>query len=561
MTASAANYPWLAKYPSNIHWETKITPKPLYALLDETEAAHPNRPAMDFLGRHYSYKELGSEVRKLTAALKAMGVRPHTKVGICLPNCPQFIISYFAILRCGATVVNFNPLYSAPEIAHQINDAGVEVMVTLSLAMIYPKVAASLHTTKLKKIIVTDMQDALPLAKALAFPLVKRADIAKVPTDADHLVWKELLEYPEDKNPVKVNPETDLAVLQYTGGTTGVPKGTMLTHANLYVNAHQTALWYPEAHKGHEKMMAVIPLFHVFAMTVVMNVGIVFGSEIILHPRFDLKAILADISSKKPTLMPGVPTLYAAIANMKGIEKYSLRSLKMCFSGGAALPVEVKHRFEDLTGCVLIEGYGLSETSPVVSANPLRGVNKPGSIGMPIPGTIIEVADLDDPDKILPYGETGEICIRGPQVMLGYWQQLTESVNSLRVVGDGPTGVRFYTGDIGFIDTDGYAHIVDRKKEMIISGGYNIYPRHIEEELYKHPAILEAAVIGLKHDMRGEVPKAFVVLREGQKISEQEVKDYLRGHLAAYSIPASIEFRDTLPKTLIGKIDKKALKS
>ena len=549
-----AEHPWLDHYPAGIHWDVKIPSKPLYALLDEAEAAFPNRPAMDFLGRHYTYAELGAEVRKLTASLKAMGIRAHTKVGLCLPNSPQFIISYFAILRTGATVVNFNPLYSAPEIAHQINDAGVEVMITLSLAQIYPKVAASLHTTKLKKIIVTDMQDALPLAKALAFPLIKRGEIARIPEDGDHLHWKDMFHLPEDKSPAKINPESDLAVLQYTGGTTGIPKGTMLTHANLYINAHQTALWYPEAHKGHEKMMAVIPLFHVFAMTVVMNVGLVFGAELILHPRFDLKAILSDLTHKKPTLMPGVPTMYAAIANLKGIEKYNLRSLKMCFSGGAALPVEIKHRFEELTGCVLIEGYGLSETSPVVAANPLRGVNKAGSIGLPIPGTILEVTDIDDPNKLLPLGETGEICIRGPQVMLGYWQHLTETNNVMQ-------GGRFHTGDIGFIDEQGYAHIVDRKKEMIISGGYNIYPRHVEEELYKHPAVLEAAVVGMKHEMRGEVPKAFIVLREGQRCGEQEMKDYLRQHLPPYAVPVAYEFRAALPKTLIGKIDKKALKT
>ncbi len=552
-------HPWLKNYPAGIHWDTKIPAKPLYALLDEAEAAFPNRNALDFLGKHTTYAELGAEVRRLTGALKELGVRPHTKVGLCLPNCPQFVIGYFAILRAGGTVVNFNPLYSASELAHQIQDSGTEVMITLSLAQIYPKVATSLHTTPLKKIIVTDMQDALPLVKAAGFTLLKRGLVAQVPEDGDHLHWKDLLHHAEDHAPIRPDPEHSVAVLQYTGGTTGVPKGTMLTHANLYINVHQTALWYPEAHKGYEKMMAVIPLFHVFAMAVVMNAGLAFGAEIILHPRFDLKAILHDIGHKKPTLMPGVPTMYAAIANLKGIEKYNLRSLKMCFSGGAPLPVEVKRKFEELTSCVLIEGYGLSETSPVVAANPLRGVNKPGSIGLPVPGTIIEVTDLDEPATLLSLGETGEICIRGPQVMLGYWQQMNETTNVLRRCADG--GLRLHTGDIGFIDEDGYTHIVDRKKEMIISGGYNVYPRHLEEYLYQHPAVLEAAVIGVQHEVRGEVPKAFVVLREGQRASEAELRDYLKTKLPPYAIPASVEFRDTLPKTLIGKIDKKALKA
>lgn len=548
-----ASHPWLDHYPSDIQWDAEISAKPLYTLLEDAASRYQHAPAIDFFGKIYSYDEVARAARRMTTGLKKLGVRKGTKVGICLPNGPQFIISYFAILRAGGVVVNFNPLYSIPELEHQILDAGVEVMVTLSLEAIYPKVAHQLKHTSLKKIIITDLQEALPPLKALGFSLLKRKELARVPHDAAHIRMDALLEEAEDMQPAAIDPETDLAVLQYTGGTTGVPKATMLTHANLYVNAHQTAAWFPNVEWGKEAMLGVLPFFHVFAMTVVMNVGLLFGAKLILHPRFELEAILKDIARKKPTLMPGVPTMFAAINNFKNLHKYDLRSIRSCFSGGAPLPVEVKHEFERLTGCVVVEGYGLSETSPVVAANPLQGINKAGSIGLPVPNTIIEVCDLEDPDKILPQGETGEICIRGPQVMKGYYQNEEETENVLR------NGL-LHTGDIGYIDEEGYTFIVDRKKEMIISGGYNIYPRHMEEAIYKHPAIAEAAVIGLEHPIRGEVPCVYAVVRKAKTLTPPELKEYLKGQLPRYSWPAEIHLVEELPKTLIGKIDKKAIK-
>jgi long-chain acyl-CoA synthetase len=547
-----SNYPWLAHYPPNIPWDATITPRPLFTLLDESEEKYPRNPALDFLGRTYTYHELGGLVRRMASGLRKLGVRKGVKVGLFLPNCPQFVISYFAVLKAGGTVVNYNPLYSAREIHHQIEDSATEIMVTLALNNLYPKVAEQLGKSRLRTIIASGLEEALPLAKRMGFLLTKKKDIAEIPQDSHHVRFNDLLEEPELSSPAVIHPEDDIAVFQYTGGTTGVPKAAVLTHANLYCNTVQCNYWFTGLEYGRERFMGALPLFHVFAMTAVMNLGLFTGSMIILHPRFDLKAIVEDIQKKKPTLMMGVPTMFAAMNNMRNIGEYDLTSLKMCFSGGAPLPLEVKQAFETRCNCKLVEGYGLSETSPVTNANPLFGVNKAGSIGLPLPQTIIEITDIDDPDKLLPLGETGEICVRGPQVMRGYLHQLDETRRALR-------GGRLHTGDIGYIDSEGYVFIVDRLKEMIISGGYNIYPRNIEEVLYTHPDIIEAAVVGLPHPQRGQVPKAYVVKREGSTLDVPALKDFLRGRLTAYALPAQYEFRDSLPKSMIGKILKKEL--
>lgn len=545
---------WLKTYPQNVNWHARLTPKPLYALLDEAERRWPEARAIDFMGKHYTYHELAEDVSRIATGLQKMGIKRGVKVGLCLPNCPQAVIAYFAILKAGGTVVNFSPLYSAKELAHQINDSGTEVMITLALQATYPKVAENLGTTKLKKIIVSSLAEALPLAKRIAFPILKRGEIAEIPQDDRHVAWDQLLDSEPLVTPALVHPEEDIAVLQYTGGTTGVPKGVVLTHANLYINAVQCGLWFAEAEKGCERIMGVLPLFHVFAMTTVMNFGIHIGAELILHPRFELKKLLEDVTAKKPTLMPGVPTLFTAVNQCKDLDKYDLTSLKFCISGGAPLPVEVKRKFQELTGCILVEGYGLSESSPVVSCNVLQAENKSGSIGLPFPGTILEVVDKDEPSKLLGVGETGEICIRGPQVMHGYLHSLNETNHVLQ---DG----RLHTGDIGYMDEEGYFYIVDRLKEMIISGGFNIYPRHVEEVIYKHAAVAECAVIGLKHEKRGEIPKAFVVLKANHRLSAGELSDFLKAELPNYSVPRDIEFRESLPKTMVGKVDKKVLKA
>jgi long-chain acyl-CoA synthetase len=469
-----------------------------------------------------------------------------------MPNCPQYIICYYAILKLGGVVVNFNPLYSTHEIEHQIHDASVEIICTVNLQAIYSKLTPFLSGTTLRKVVVAQFQNAMPLTKKALFTAAKAKDIANIPKDEMHVMFSDLLKYPNLIISPRIEAKTHPAVLQYTGGTTGVPKGAVLTHANLYGNAKQCAMWMHGLEEGAETLLAVLPFFHVFAMTVAMNFALLNGFRIIIHPRFDLKTVLSDIDSKKPTIMPGVSTLYATINNYKQLDRFDLSSIKMCISGGGPLPIEVKENFERITGCKLVEGYGLTESSPVTSCNPLFGLNKTGSIGLPFPGTIMEIIDKDDKTTPLPVGEIGEVCITGPQVMLGYFGKPDETANVLR---DG----RLHTGDLGKMDEDGYFYIVDRLKEMIIVGGYNVYPRNVEEVLYAHEAVAEAAVIGLQHPRRGQMIKAYVVLREGAEVSDAELKTYMRGNMSAYAVPHEIEFRESLPKSPVGKILKKEL--
>ena len=545
-------YPWLKSYPEDVDWYAPLEPGRMHDRLDRAATLYPDHIALDFKGKTYSYRELHRKVSSFARGLHEMGYGKGSKIGLFLPNCPQYVIAYYGILRAGATVVNYNPLYSKRELEHQIQDSDTEVMVTLNLTLLYPKLEPFIGKSSVEKVIVGNFPSVLPAAKAALYSLARARDIAKFPEDNRHLTFDQLLACPPEVQTAQLDPQTDIAVLQYTGGTTGTPKGVMLTHANLTSNIRQCRLWFSQTRDGEETIMGVLPFFHVFAMTVIMNFAIAAGFRIVMHPRFELKSLLDDIEAKKPGLMPGVPTMFSAILNYKKLDKYDLSSLKMCISGGGPLPYEVKEQFEAKTGCKLFEGYGLSETSPVASCNPIYGLNKTGSIGMPLPGTVLEIIDADDERTLLPQGETGEICIRGPQVMQGYRNCPDETEQILR---EG----RLHTGDIGYMDEDGYFFIVDRKKEMIISGGYNIYPRNIEEVIYTHPAVAECAVIGMDHPGRGQVPKAFIALKEGHTLTGQEVKDYLNDKISAYAQPQAIEFRDELPKSAIGKILKKEL--
>jgi long-chain acyl-CoA synthetase len=546
------DYPWLKHYPEEIDWHAPLPAKPLYFLLDEAAYRFGEHTALEFFGKTYSYNHLKQMTDRLARGLQAMGVKQGTKVGLFLPNCPQFVMAYYAILKIGAIVVNFNPLYSQHEVEHQINDADVEVIFTINLKNIYPKLTPFLTGTSLRKIVMCQFQEAMPIAKAALFLAAKATQIVRTPKDTKHISFNELCDHDNLVVCPKVNPETDIAVLQYTGGTTGVPKGASLTHANLYVNALQCSRWMHGLEPGNETLLAVLPFFHVFAMTVALNMAIANGFKIIIHPRFDLKQVLGDIDKKRPTIMPGVSTLYATIGNYPKIDRYDLTSIKMCISGGGPLPLEVKERFERITGCALVEGYGLTEASPVTSCNPLFGKQKKGSIGLPLPQTIMEIIDKDDQKTILRPGEIGEICISGPQVMQGYYNNPEATAQVLK-------NGRLHTGDLGYMDEEGYFTIVDRLKEMIIVGGYNVYPRNVEEELYAHEAIAEAAVVGLDHHRRGQMIKAYVVLKEGKTINENDLKTYLRTKMSAYAVPHAIEFRDELPKSPIGKILKKEL--
>jgi long-chain acyl-CoA synthetase len=552
MTDRKKEYPWEKNYPENINWDSPIPIAPLYSILEESAVKYPENICIDYYGRKYTYAEVNALSSKMAKGLQEHGVKKGTRVGLLLPNCPTFIIAYYAILKCGAVVVNYNPLYTVNELLHQVVDSGTTFMVTLNLRVLYEKTSNLLQTTPLEKVIVSDFKEMLPFPKDVLFGWFSKNEMASVVYSRVNISMKDLMENDGFYKVQEIVPEDDLAVLQYTGGTTGVPKAAMLSHANLYANTVQTGLWFDGLEEGGEKMMGILPFFHVFAMTVVMNLSIYKACEIVIHSKFDIGLLIKDIERKKITLLPGVPTLFASINNYKKLKSFNLSSLKFCMSGGAPLLEEVKKTFEETSGCTLIEGYGLSETSPVVIANPIFGVHKNGSIGIPFPGTIVEIRDTEGRHGLVAKGKVGEICIKGPQVMLGYLNNEEETKTVLK-------SDRLHTGDLGYMDSDGYIFVVDRIKEMIISCGFNVYPREIEEELQKHTSVEEVSVVGIPDEYRGQNVKAFIKLRVGEKLTEAQVKDFLKGKLAKYKIPSEIEFRDNLPRTLIGKISKKEL--
>ncbi len=554
----AAAHAWLHRYPSNVDWFGDIPDGPVFSLLDDAVRSYPQRPCTNFFGRITSYAEMGSHVDAVAAGLQKLGVGKGTKVGLFLPNSPTFIVYYYAALKTGATVVNYNPLYTVEELAFQVKDSETEIMVTLDLQMLFEKVDALLATGVLPRAVVCSFANLLPSPKSTLFKIFKRKQIAKpnASANAQKIVLEGTLVLKgANPSPVPINPDTDIAVLQYTGGTTGTPKGAMLTHANLTRNTRQVMMWAPDLGQGQERVMGVLPFFHVFAMTVVMNFGIAKAAEIVMMPRFTLDEGLVLIAKVKPTIMPGVPTLFNAIQNHPKIKTFDLTSLKFCLSGGAPLPLEVKQKFEATTGCKLVEGYGLSEASPVVTCNPIEGpAPPPGSIGLPLPGTIVSLRNLGDPSLPVAPGERGELCIKGPQVMRGYWKKPEETANQF--VGD-----YLRTGDVAIMDENGFFQIVDRIKDLIICSGYNVYPRRVEEAIYEHPAVEEVTVIGIPDKHRGEAPKAFIKLKAGHAATDDDIRRHLAPKLSKIEMPAAIEFRDSLPKTMIGKLSKKELKA
>lgn len=554
---SAAAMAWLDHYPRGVDWQMPLRTAPAYALLDDAVADHGVLPCTNFLGKIHSYNEIGRLVENVAAGLQQLGVKKGTKVGLLLPNSPTFIIYFFAVLKAGGTIVNFNPLYTVPELAEQVKDSDTEFMVTLDLKVLFDKVEALLQDGVLPRAIVCPFCALLPAVKASLFRLFKAKELARplASSAIDYITLEaDVLKDGESPEPVSIDPMTDVAVLQYTGGTTGIPKGAMLTHANIYVNVQQVAAWAPDLNNGEERMLGILPFFHVFALTMVMNLGIAKAAEIVIMPRFSLDDALRLIDKTKPTVMPGVPTLFNAIMSHPKIKSFDLSSLKFCLSGGAPLPLDVKQRFEGITGCTVVEGYGLSETSPVVTCNPLEGPVKAGSIGMPLPGTHLSLRDLADPSKEVPKGEKGEICIKGPQVMLGYYKRPKETADQM--VGD-----YLRTGDVARMDAEGFFFIEDRIKDLIISSGFNVYPRRIEEAIHSHPAVAEVTVIGVKDKKRGEAPKAFVRLKPDMTATEAEIMAHLVERISKIEMPAAIEFRDELPKTMIGKLSKKELKA
>lgn len=549
-------FPWLKAYPKSISWEFACEDKPLYALLEDTAARWPHRYGFDFFGRRHNWQTLLNLSRRMAKGLQDHGMKKGDRIGLFLPNCPYYLISYYAVLMTGACVVNLNPLYAEQELETLIEDSEVEMIISADLDLLYDKIGKMVGKTSLRRLVLAPFTDALPFPKNILFSIFRGRELAKIPAEKHILRYEDLIANDGDVQKPPIDPKNDLAVLQYTGGTTGTPKGAMLTHENLYANTMQCLAWFQVLDDSPAKMLGVLPFFHVFAMTAVMNFSVGRGLEIVALPRFDLKDTLKTIHKKKPRFFPAVPAVYSAINHSPLLEKYDLSSLTCCLSGGAPLPVEVKSAFERKTGCALIEGYGLTESSPVACVNLVHGENRAGSIGLPLPGTIVEIIDPQDKKTHVPLGERGELCIRGPQVMKGYWKKPESTADVLRPTGAGD--MRLHTGDVAIMDGQGYVYIVDRIKDMIITNGYNVYPRNVEEAVYKHPAVEECIVAGLPDEKRGEIVKIWLKLKEGQKLSPDDLKAFLKDKISPMEIPKLYEFRDRpLPKTMIGKLSRK----
>jgi long-chain acyl-CoA synthetase len=546
--------PWLKFYEPHVPEHIDYPQITMPAALEQTARKYPDHTALIFKGTKITYREYNEAVDRFAAALQGLGVKKGDCVAVHLLNCPQFPIAYYAILRIGGIVVPCNPVYTAREMRHQLNDSGAEVMVTLSL--MYPLVKQIRPETKLRHVIVANIKTYLPPLLRFLFTLLKekkgghRVDISG---DANTYWFTDMLaKGPAKPQPVEVSWD-DTAVLMYTGGTTGVSKGAELTHKNILVNAYQCKVWI-KAGEAEDVSLTALPLYHSFAMTTCMNMDTLIGAAMLLIPDpRDLGDVLKNITQHKPTFYPGVPAMYVAINNHPDLSKYDVSSIKACVSGAAGLPVEVQKRFQELTGAKLVEGYGLSEASPVTHANPIYGENRVGTIGVPWPDTEVKIVDVETGEKVLGVGEEGELCIRGPQVMKGYWNMPQETTNTLREGW-------LYTGDITKMDEDGYFQIVDRKKDMILgAGGFNIYPREIEDVLYEHPKVREVAAVGVPVEEKGERVKVYIVLKEGETATEEEIIQFCRDNLAPYKVPKFVEFRTELPKTMVGKILRRAL--
>ncbi|MDQ0215447.1 long-chain acyl-CoA synthetase [Oikeobacillus pervagus] len=546
--------PWLNQYPKEIPTSLEYEQIPIQAYLTRAAEQYPNKIAVHFMGKELTYNELYVSALKFAKYLKRLGIQKGDRVGIMLPNTPQAIIGYFGVLYAGGIVVQTNPLYTEREIEYQMKDSGAKIILTLDL--IYPRVMKVFNKTNLEHIIVTAIKDYLPFPKNFIYPFIQRKQtglsVSVEHRGSNHL-FKNIIATEKAENiPLELDFEEDLALLQYTGGTTGFPKGVMLTHKNLVANSSMCDAWLYECKKGEEVVLAMLPFFHVYGMTAVMILSIMQGYKMILIPKFDVKTTLKAIEKQRPTLFPGAPTMYIGLLNDPELKNYDLSSINSCISGSAPLPVEIQEKFEQITGGKLVEGYGLTESSPVTHANFLWGSKRvKGSIGVPWPDTESAILSLETGEK-LPPNEIGELVVKGPQVMKGYWNRPEETEQTLK---DG----WLYTGDIGYMDEEGYFYIVDRKKDMIIAGGYNIYPREVEEVLYEHEAVQEAVVVGVPDPYRGETVKAYVVLQKGTNITEEELDQFARKHLAAYKVPRLYEFRNELPKTAVGKILRRAL--
>lgn len=545
---------WHRNYDSWVSDVLDYPDIPVFKLLDSAAEKYPKRDALIFMGKRITYSKLLKLSNQFAHSLARLGVRKGDRVALCLPNTPHIIIAYYGTLKAGAIVVNTNPLYTPRELQYQLEDSGANTIVTLNLKRALLNIKSLKNKIRLKNIIVGSVGDFLPFPINLIYPVIKRTELEDLPSEEGYYRFTELTRGKPPPLEAKVDPE-DIAVLQYTGGTTGIPKGAALSHKNLVVNACQFRFWIGEEGivDGIERVLTVLPCFHVYAMTICMNVGIMVGATLVLLHRFKLAEVLEAVNKYRPTIFPCVPTIYTAIANHPDVKRYRMDSVKLCLSGGAPLPLEVLEKFEKATGTKIVEAYGLSEASPATHANPFKGKRAAGTVGMPLPDTDAKIVDLESGEKELIAGEIGELIIKGPQVMRYYWTHPDETTIALR---DG----WLFTGDIARMDENGYFSIIDRKKEMIISGGYNIYPKEVEEVLYEHPNVLEAAVIGVANSYRGEYVKAFIALRQCEKTTEEEIILFCKERLAQFKVPKVVEFRDSLPKSTVGKVLKRSLR-
>lgn len=550
---------WNQNYLHPVKWDQQFAPLALHDMFFQS-AERMGRAAMaDFMGRKYSYTEMAATVRRVARGLQDKGIGKGDHIGLFLPNVPQYIAAYYGALAAGATVVNFSPLYTVDELAHQVADSGTSILFTVSAAALLPTAMKVLDNSSLKELIVGSVAEALPKAKGWAYRLFKRTEIAEIPSDGRVSTYADLIANSGDYTVQPCTPEKDIAQLQYTGGTTGTPKGAMLSHQNITANARQINMLDPHSRINQpdqpldDRILGVLPFFHVFANATVLNRTVANGGEIVMLPRFEAKAALAAITRTKVTSLPGVPTMYQALLDCPDLEKTDFTSLRACISGGAPLADELKQRFEKLTGAVVIEGYGLTESSGVVSCNPYEGLNKIGSIGQPVPGTDVRLVDKEDPTRPAPVGEPGELTFSGPQVMCGYWNRPEADAEVF-------LGKYLRTGDVATIDEDGFIHIVDRLKDMIAVGGFKVFPSQVESVLYQHPAVKEALVIGVADAYLGEIPRAFVTLQDGATEDGAELASWLNPKLGKHERVQGVVVMDVLPKTMIGKLDRKALR-
>lgn len=535
--------------PGSLHYPRMVIDE----MLRNASHNYPKNPALIFGGNRISYEDLDHLVDKFTSALFKLGIRKGDRVALLLPNCPQMVIAYYTIFRLGAIAVPANPMCQEREIACQIENSGAETLIALDL--LYPKVSDLKDQIKLKHIVITSIKDYLPPLKKMLYPLFQVRGDQKIKGGEGKGIYdfKDLItSSTADPPPINILPE-DTAILQYSGGTTGVSKGAELTHSNIVSNTVQACAWYYIIKKGEEVILSILPMFHTYGIAVCMNLSIATGSCSVLIPRFIPKDVLKVIQEYRVTFFPGIPGIYAALNNYKSINKWDISSVNYCVSGSAPLPITVMEEFEKITGGVILEGYGLTEASPITHSNPVHRERKTGSVGLPLADTDCKIVDIENGIEEMPLGETGELCIKGPQVMKGYWNMPSETALTLK---DG----WLHTGDIAQMDEDGYFYIIDRKKDMIISEGFNIYPNEIDELVLTHPKVLDAAAVGVPDRLRGEKVILYVVLKEGENALGEEIMGFCKERLAKYKVPKKVEFRKEIPKTPVGKVLRRVLR-